>query len=61
MALCALVAQFESQFVAVASQMYDEEKNNPVVAAEAPGGWNVVAISGTGNHTSSNLCCTLYY
>ena len=31
--------------------MYDEEKNNPVVAAEAPGGWNVVAISGTGNHT----------
>ncbi|KAK3091702.1 hypothetical protein FSP39_022003 [Pinctada imbricata] len=46
-ALSALVAQFETQFVAVAAQMYEEERNAAVVAAEAPGGWNVVAISGT--------------
>ncbi|CAI9740062.1 regulatory-associated protein of mTOR-like isoform X1 [Octopus vulgaris] len=45
-ALGGLVQQFESPFVAVASQMLGEErlreKNTPMIAAVTPGGWNVV-------------------
>ncbi|OWF51799.1 regulatory-associated protein of mTOR-like isoform X1 [Mizuhopecten yessoensis] len=44
-----LVTQFESQFATVATQLIEEERQKdkavPIVAAEAPGGWNVVASS----------------
>ena len=46
-ALGNLVQQFESQFAITAAQVLEEEKqkdkNSVVVAAEAPGGWNIVA------------------
>lgn len=45
-AFSALVAQFESQFTAVAAQHLEDEKKKdkgaPVVAAETSGGWNIV-------------------
>ncbi|XP_074648053.1 regulatory-associated protein of mTOR-like isoform X2 [Tubulanus polymorphus] len=51
-ALAGLVMQFENSFTAVAYQLLEEERqnqNNPVVAAVAPGGWNVVSNASTEN------------
>ena len=44
-AMSGLVTQFETQFVAVATQFISEERlkeHNPVIGAVAPGGWNMV-------------------
>lgn len=55
-AFSALVAQFESQFTAVAGQHLEDEKKKdkggPVVAAETCGGWNIVTGQ-SGNYLPS--------
>ncbi|CAE1248564.1 RAPTOR [Acanthosepion pharaonis] len=57
-ALGGLVQQFESPFVAVASQMLEEErikeKNAPMIAAVTSGGWNVVTSTCAGHGLSSS-------